>query len=133
MPWSRRGFLRQSGINTGSDRACDRQTLVLHGEHCSGRRIAAFRVADELQKDFDGTLQRVHAIGYKEVEMAGFFGKKPTEIKTSLDNAGLHCASVHIFDPGPATDTMDYAVAIGAKYVITALYLLKREPDDNAI
>jgi sugar phosphate isomerase/epimerase len=64
--------------------------------------------------------------------MAGFFGKKPTEIKTSLDNAGLHCASVHIFDPGPATDTMDYAVAIGAKYVITALYLLKREPDDNA-
>jgi sugar phosphate isomerase/epimerase len=88
--------------------------------------LQLYTVMEQLQKDFDGTLHQVRAVGYKEVEMAGFFGKRPGEMKESLNNAGLHCRSVHIFSPGPVTDTMEYATAIGAKYVITSVLPPKR-------
>lgn len=134
MAWSRREFLYHSAATSVAAAApvLDK-ALILHAESLEQPLgLQLFTVMEQLQKDFDGTLHRIHTIGYREVEMAGFFGKKPTEIKTSIENAGLHCASVHLFDPGPASETMDYAMAIGAKYVVTALYLLKREPDDSA-
>jgi sugar phosphate isomerase/epimerase len=82
--------------------------------------LQLYTVMEQLGKDFDGTLTQIFGIGYREVEMAGFFGKKPAEIKQSLDNAGLHCASVHIFPPGGAEEALEYAAVIGAKYVISS-------------
>jgi sugar phosphate isomerase/epimerase len=81
--------------------------------------LQLYSVTAQLEKDFDGTLHQVRTIGYQEVEMAGFFGKKPAEIKRSLDNAGLHCGSMHIFSEG-LDATLECAVAIGAKYIITS-------------
>jgi sugar phosphate isomerase/epimerase len=81
--------------------------------------LQLYSVMALLQKDFDGTLHQVRMIGYQEVEMAGFFGKKPVEIKRSLGNAGLHCESMHIFSEGMEA-TMECAVTIGAKYIITS-------------
>ncbi len=81
--------------------------------------LQLYSVMAQLKMDFDGTLHQVQTIGYQEVEMAGFFGKKPLEIKRSLDNAGLHCGSMHIFSEG-LDATMECGVAIGAKYIITS-------------
>ena len=34
-----------------------------------------YTVRDAMAKDFDGTLAKVAALGYKEVEFAGYFDK----------------------------------------------------------
>jgi sugar phosphate isomerase/epimerase len=101
--------------------------------------LQLYTVKDELAKDYDGTLAKVAAVGYKEVELAGFFGRKPAEIKASLDKAGLHCGSLHIPAPNQLTEAMDYAKVIGAKYVITSVLLPERfteagtKPDRDAM
>ena len=46
--------------------------------------------------DLDGSLKAVADIGYKTVELPGFLGKQPADIKAALDRAGLKCPSVHI-------------------------------------
>ena len=101
--------------------------------------LQLYTVKDELAKDYDGTLAQVAAVGYKEVELAGFFDRKPAEIKASLDKAGLHCGSVHIPAPNQLAEAMDYAKTVGAKYVITSVLLPKRlteagtKPDRDAM
>jgi len=89
-----------------------------------GRSIGLqlYTIGEQLQKDYYGTLEQVAAIGYREVEMAGFFGKKPAEIKTSFRNAGLHCGSLHI-GMGGVEEALRYATEIGAKYIISSVVL----------
>jgi sugar phosphate isomerase/epimerase len=127
MAASRREFLIQSSSALASAAFLMDSPLGVNAKPL-GRPagLQLYSVMELLQKDFDGTLHQVRAIGYKEVEMAGFFGKRPGEIKDSLNNAGLRCRSVHIFGAGTVTDTMEYATAIGAKYVITSLLPPKR-------
>ncbi len=82
--------------------------------------LQLYTVEKQLKEDFEGTLHRVAAVGYKEVESAGFFGRKPAEFKSALSAAGLHCGSVHIVDSAPPQESMDYAAALGAKYIISS-------------
>jgi len=58
--------------------------------------IQLYTLGPDVAKDFDGTLKAVAGIGYKNVELAGFLGKSPADIKASLDKAGLTCASAHV-------------------------------------
>lgn len=58
--------------------------------------IQLYTVAAELLKDLDGTLAAVAKIGYRTVELAGYAGKTPTELRAALDRAGLRCTSSHI-------------------------------------
>src|SRR3954464_1903431 len=44
----------------------------------------------------DKTLDRVKALGFKYVELAGTYGKTPTEFKAALDARGLIAVSGHI-------------------------------------
>ena len=91
--------------------------------------LQLYTVGDQLAKDFEGTLQQIAAIGYKEVEMAGFFGKKPDEIKAALSNVGLHCGSAHIFGQQTLEQTLDFVKELGAKYIITSSRAPKRISD----
>ena len=127
MTTSRREFLIRSGAAITVAAATAAGPFRLNANPL-GRPVGLqlYTVKDELEKDYDGTLAKVAAAGYKEVELAGFFGKKPAEIKASLDKAGLHCGSVHIPVPGDETEAMNSAKAIGAKYVISSVLLPKR-------
>ena len=42
-----------------------------------------YTVRTELEKDFAGTLAKVAAIGYKEVEFAGYFNHTPQQVRSS--------------------------------------------------
>ncbi len=127
MTTSRRDFLIQgaSAITTATLLGSNPLRVLANP---LGRPIGLqlYAVTEQLQKDFDGTLAQVSAIGYKEVEMAGFFGKTPAQFKKSLDATGLHCASVHIFGSGGAQEAIDYAGGIGAKYIISSVTLPSR-------
>lgn len=123
MTGSRREFLIGAGAALAAGALLPGRRSMLRANPL-GKPIGLqlYTVGAELKKDYDGTLRQIAAIGYREVETAGFFGKEPAEIKKSLEDAGLHCASVHIGMEGP-DETMRYASAIGAKYVISSVML----------
>ncbi|MBV9880009.1 MAG: sugar phosphate isomerase/epimerase [Gemmatirosa sp.] len=58
--------------------------------------LQLYTVRDAMQKDVAGTLARVGAIGYKEVEFAGYFNHPATHIREYLGKAGLTSPSVHV-------------------------------------
>jgi sugar phosphate isomerase/epimerase len=94
--------------------------------------VQLFTVSETLEKDFEGTLQAIRQIGYAEVETAGSLHRSVVQWRTALENAGLRCASVHLADDEPIPVMMDFAASLGARYVVTALYMLNPTPDDSA-
>src|SRR5712672_879461 len=67
--------------------------------------VQLYTVRDAIAKDFDGSLAKVAAAGYKEVELAGFsfdngevhyFGKTPQELRAALGQHGLVAPSTHV-------------------------------------
>jgi len=99
---TRRKFLQQSG------------TIALTGLLLPGLGKADFflkktvpvglqlyTLGDLMSTDAKGTLQKLAAIGYKEVESAGsqkgnFYGFKPKEFAAMVKDAGLHWRSAHV-------------------------------------
>jgi len=57
--------------------------------------LQLYSVRDLLPKDYEGTLRQLGALGYREVEAAGFFGHTPAEVNQAMEHAGLHCVSAH--------------------------------------
>ncbi len=57
--------------------------------------LELFTVRHECERDFPGTLEKVAAIGYKEVELFDFYGRKASEIRRLLSSAGLVAPSSH--------------------------------------
>jgi sugar phosphate isomerase/epimerase len=49
-----------------------------------------------LPKDLPGTLKAVRAMGFREVEGAGLWGRTAADLRAALDAAGLRCQSVHM-------------------------------------
>src|ERR1044071_742781 len=58
--------------------------------------LQLYTLRKEMGEDFTGTLEKVAAAGYKEVEFAGYFDRKPQEVKATLDKLGLASPSVHV-------------------------------------
>ncbi len=58
--------------------------------------IQLYTLGPDAQKDLDGTLKQVAAIGYRSVELAGLYGHTPADFRAALDRAGLKCTSAHI-------------------------------------
>lgn len=84
--------------------------------------IQLYTVDKELKADVEGTLKKVRAIGYQEVETAGFGGLSAKAFRTALENAGLKCNSSHFFnfgstDPGPL---FEEANTLGVHYTVTS-------------
>jgi sugar phosphate isomerase/epimerase len=58
--------------------------------------VQLYSVRGEMQKDFEGTLAKVAAIGYREVELAGLFNHSPQQAKAILDRDGMVAVSSHV-------------------------------------
>lgn len=109
--------------------------------------VQLYSVAKELAADLDGTLAALSTIGYRTVELAGYAGKTPQELRASLDRAGLRCTSAHVpakpFYPAPRTLDDDPALLaeeahiLGFDTVIMPLFItpphlpLKLEPGQD--
>src|SRR5881398_1729193 len=63
--------------------------------------LQLYTVRHAMEKDVEGTIARVAATGYREVEFAGYFGKTPAEIRAMLDRHGLTSPSAHIGSSEP--------------------------------
>jgi len=84
--------------------------------------IQLYTVDRELKSDVEGTLKRVRAIGYQEVETAGFGGLSAKAFRAALENAGLKCNSSHFFNFGSADPGPLFAEAntLGVHYTVTS-------------
>jgi len=58
--------------------------------------VQLYTVGDLMRQDVAGTLKQVAAIGYKQVEFAGYFNKSPEVVRALLNEAGLGSPSTHI-------------------------------------
>jgi sugar phosphate isomerase/epimerase len=58
--------------------------------------LQLYTVRHALAKDFDGTLARVAATGYREVEFAGYVGRRPEEVSAALERHGLRAPAAHV-------------------------------------
>jgi sugar phosphate isomerase/epimerase len=90
--------------------------------------LQLYSVRDVLPKDYAGTLKQIAALGYREVEAAGFFGHTPMDVKQAMDHAGLHCVSAHypLKDLLPKLDeTIQYGKDLGLEYIVCSSPMLK--------
>lgn len=79
--------------------------------------IQLYAVKDALQADPAGTLKALRAIGYGEVETAGFAGLSARQFHALLEESGLGAPSAHLgFDPADFGPAFDDAHALGARY-----------------
>lgn len=58
--------------------------------------IQLYSVRERLARDFDGTLGALARMGYREVEFANWFGRRPAEVRRSLGAAGLTAPASHV-------------------------------------
>jgi sugar phosphate isomerase/epimerase len=58
--------------------------------------VQLYTVRDAMKSDFESTIAKVAATGYKEVEFAGYFDKSPKDIRAILDKNGLAAPSCHV-------------------------------------
>ena len=61
--------------------------------------VQLYSVEAALRKDFQGTLKRLGAMGYRDVELTSFFGRKPADLQKALKDAGLVARSAHYSVP----------------------------------
>ncbi len=58
--------------------------------------LQLWSLREYLPKDLRGTLTKVKAMGFRDVEGAGTWKHTPAEMRAALDAAGLRCQSAHI-------------------------------------
>jgi sugar phosphate isomerase/epimerase len=105
--------------------------------------LELYTVANEMAADFDGTLARIAAIGYRHVEVSGYYGHTAKELRTACDRHGLACRSMHaqgqpVRAPGDATFTdmsrlIDDAKTLGVQHVVLPIPPLRIDFRGNSL
>lgn len=94
--------------------------------------VQLYTVRDAMKQDFEGSLAKVAAVGYKEVEFAGFaqdaggkvtyFDRSPQDARATLDRHGLTAASTHVgyksLSPENFPRVIEASRILGSKYVV---------------
>jgi len=92
--------------------------------------LQLYSVRELLPKDFEGTLAKVRADGYTEVEAAGYYDKPAAEFRKAMDKAGLRCVSTHhplgVLRPR-LDELIEYGHTLGLEYIICSSSV-RRDP-----
>ena len=86
--------------------------------------IQLWSVRHELQRDLSGTLAKLAAIGYRNVELVswfGHFGRSAGDLDKALRNAGLRATSTHVSSAAILLGWrrhLEDAHALGLEYVV---------------
>jgi sugar phosphate isomerase/epimerase len=97
--------------------------------------LELYSVRDELPKDYAGTLKKVAALGYRDVEAAGFYGHSAADVKAAMASAGLHCVSAHYSSDvlsKTLDDILEFHKVLGAEYIICSFPGHKTKPAAGA-
>lgn len=85
--------------------------------------VQLYTVRNEMEKDFDGTLKRIAALGFDELEFADLFGRDPKTVRKTVEKLGMKIVGSHInsdkLKENPESLIAE-TKALGAKYMILA-------------
>jgi sugar phosphate isomerase/epimerase len=117
---SRRSFLVSAGAGLAAGSLVSRTAFGAHPGHIP-LGIQLWTVKDEAAKDLEGTLRKVYAAGFREIEFAGFYGKTAAEIGKLMKDIGFSLVSMHA-NAGDISKKGDQIIAdaktLGLKYVV---------------
>jgi sugar phosphate isomerase/epimerase len=97
--------------------------------------IQLYSVREYLATDYGGTLKQLSALGYRQVEAAGFFNLTAEEVREAMQQAGLSCVSAHYLATELYTkldEILEFALKLGLRYLVCSLPAVKnpaRLPD----
>lgn len=121
LPFTRRAFARSASASLLCGSTFLRNSLLFASPFSLPIGLQLYSVRDLLAKDYGGTLKQLSAIGYKEVEAAGYFGHTSDQVKHAMQSSGLRCVSAHY----SYTDldknfesTLEFNKALGVDYII---------------
>jgi len=121
MSLDRRSFLGTLAAGLAAAPAIGRAAAAAARARIDAVGVQLYSVRDAMGKDFEGTLAKLAAIGYKEVEFAGYFDHTPQDVKAILGRHGLASPSTHI-DYATVRDklaqTLDTCHAIGHTFIV---------------
>jgi len=126
---SRRSFLKASGAVAAAACVGGQRLMAAPVQVPVGLQL--YSVRNLLPKDFEGTLQKLAAAGYREVEAAGYFDKTAADFGNALQKAGLKCVSTHHQLTQLKTQfdqLIQYGQAIGLEYIICSWAGVHRDP-----
>ena len=118
----RRGFIARSGLALGAVAVPGAWGIApTEGERIKSIGLQLYTVRHAMEADLEGTLGRVAAVGYREVEFAGLMGRKAADVRRVLGHLGLTTPAMHV--PFGAMDsnwdaTLADARALGCAFVV---------------
>jgi sugar phosphate isomerase/epimerase len=145
---NRRTFI---GTSIAATLAAAKPSWAAASAHSAGRFAAAhsidriglqlYTVRDAMKTDFEGTIAKVAATGYKEVEFAGifadnagYFGRSPKDVRATLDKNGLVAPSCHAgYDVVEKKwpEALDAAHTVGHSYIVCPWIDEKQRAEPN--
>jgi sugar phosphate isomerase/epimerase len=116
---SRRSFLVSAGAGIAAGSLMSRALADHHGKIVPG--IQLWTVKAEAEKDLEGTLRKVYAAGFREIEFAGYYGKTPADLGKLMRDIGFTLVSTHA-GAGDIAKNGDQIIAdakaLNLKYVV---------------
>jgi sugar phosphate isomerase/epimerase len=83
--------------------------------------LQLYTVRDLMDTSVPATLEMVARVGYKEVEFAGYFGARPSQLRRWLDDLGLAAPAAHVpLLDGNLNEIFDAAAELGHRYLVQA-------------
>jgi sugar phosphate isomerase/epimerase len=117
----RRNFLRTGLVASASLLAMGSGLELYADPYGIPVGLQLYTVRRELDQDFDGTLRKVAAIGYKQVQFSGFHKQPVPKIKQLIDQLGLKTAAGHFgyeLFKSNLSQVTDAANTLGMSYTV---------------
>ena len=120
---SRDAAVSDSSAPASNATAATPAELKLSGDFQGPLGVQLWSFREAFKTDVPGTLARVRALGFREVELAGTYGMSAQQFRQALDSAGLSATSMHV-GYEQLRDSLESALAaarvLGPKYIGTA-------------
>lgn len=97
--------------------------------------VQLYSVREMLPKDYLGTLKQLAALGYTEVEAAGFYDHSANEVNAAMNSAGLRCVSAHypLGTLKPQVDSIvPFCKSVGVEYIVCSSPMRQQPGDTHA-
>ena len=142
MKTTRRQFIRKSGAALASAALLSQLPVNMFAAGLAGEKRAfgfqIWTINKDLQNDFPGTLKKMAAMGYSQVEMCSPLGygfktlneMSGSEMRTIIEDTGLICNSSHFTSRELREDLdnrIEWATQIGMKQMAQSMPRIPRE------
>ena len=118
---NRRTFLETATTLTAATLLSNRIAWAAADHKIDKLGVQLYSVRDQMKADFDGTLAKVAAIGYQEVEFAGYFGRTPSTSAPPCEKPWSGSRLRHVRGMCSATNgrpAIESAKIIGLRYIV---------------